>query len=145
MCAYPIIHVPDDASDDFEAMGTKEKFWFRRANDERWLFKCGRPGTGEDWAEKAACELADVITLPHAQYELATWRERNGVVTPSFLSDALHHPGMTCGPYHGNELLLTVDPTYPQDANKRYKVSEHTFEKAIGVIGSLVGLDFPVG
>ena len=40
-----------------EQLGTKEKFWVK-IDSQDWLLKFGRPGTGEDWAEKAACELA---------------------------------------------------------------------------------------
>ena len=44
---YPIVTVPNDASELPEQLGTKFKFWFRDQN-RRMLFKQGRPGTGEN-------------------------------------------------------------------------------------------------
>lgn len=79
---YPIIPVPDDAGEKVEQQGTKRKFWYA---GDTLLFKEGRPGTGENWAEKVACEICDLLEIPHAHYEFATWRGCEGVVTKSFL------------------------------------------------------------
>jgi hypothetical protein len=51
---YQIITVPDDAADLTEQLGTKPKFWFQGDNSVNYLFKEGRPGTGDDWSEKVA-------------------------------------------------------------------------------------------
>ncbi len=72
---YEIVHVPADASDLPEQLGTKQKFWFVGEDEKLWLFKIGRPNTGENWAEKACCEIARLIGLPCASYELALWRD----------------------------------------------------------------------
>jgi len=41
---------------------------------------------GEDWAEKVAAELCELLGLPYAAYELAsTWQGNRGVVSPNFL------------------------------------------------------------
>jgi hypothetical protein len=45
---YAVITVPDDAADSTEQLGTKPKFWFRDDAGHCWLFKQGRPGTGEN-------------------------------------------------------------------------------------------------
>lgn len=71
---FKIFNVPDDAADFFEQMGTKRKFWFRYENDNYYLFKEGRPNTGENWCEKVACGLCELLEIPHAHYELAMWR-----------------------------------------------------------------------
>ena len=86
---FPIIVVPEAAYElsKIETMGTKYKFWFDHPNLERCLYKQSRPNTGEDWAEKIAAELCKLLGLPHAQYELATWRSQRGTVSPSFLPD----------------------------------------------------------
>ncbi|WEY38822.1 hypothetical protein [Paraburkholderia sp. SUR17] len=81
----PIIEVPVDAAELFEQLGTKEKFWYADEQRRRWLFKRGRPGTGENWAEKLACELASALGIPHAYYELARCGDDYGVVSPSFV------------------------------------------------------------
>jgi hypothetical protein len=52
-------------------MGSKRKFWFRDEHDRAWLFKYARSGSGEDWAEKIAAELAAALGLPCAYAELA--------------------------------------------------------------------------
>lgn len=68
---FPIIEVPFDAPEIIEDLGTKEKFWFRHPNLDSCLFKKTRPNTGEDWAEKIAAQLSDLLGLPHTDYELA--------------------------------------------------------------------------
>lgn len=84
-----VFRVPDDAPAKTEQMGTKPKFWFSR-DQEMWLFKSTRPGSGEHWAEVLAAGLAEMLGLPHARYELARWRdtkadvENSGVVTRRF-------------------------------------------------------------
>lgn len=128
---FPIIQIPDDAPLSLEDMGSKEKFWFRdAATGEKCLFKAARPGTGEDWAEKVAGELAGLLGLPHAHYELAVWRNKPGVVAPRFVprGGAL---------IHGNELLGLVDKTYPQEpvgSRVFCRVPQHTLDRVIGVL-----------
>ena len=63
---YPIIEVPEGASSQLEQLGTKSKFWYRDEHDKRGMFKRGRPGTGENWAEKVCCEICRLLGLPHA-------------------------------------------------------------------------------
>jgi hypothetical protein len=78
-----------------------------------------RPNTGADWSEKVACELCRLLDLPHVNYDLATWKDKNGGICP------------TCVPtdgrlVHGNELLTQLLPEYPQLQVRR--VSQHTLE-----------------
>jgi len=86
---FPIIVVPEAALErsETETMGTKYKFWFDDPNLGPYLYKKSRSNTGEDWAEKIAAELCKLLGLPHAQYELATWKSQRGTVSPSFLPD----------------------------------------------------------
>jgi hypothetical protein len=102
-----------------EPLGTKEKFWFLR-DGGRWLFKYCRPGTGEDWAERIAAEIAQLLRLPHADVELATFNGHRGVVVRDFTV------GGELALVHGNELLLEADPTYPANTGSYYQVSAHT-------------------
>lgn len=55
---FQVTSIDDDAPDFPEQLGTKEKYWLR-FKGQRYLLKIGRPGTGENWAEKIASELAD--------------------------------------------------------------------------------------
>lgn len=109
-----------------EWTGTKRKDWFARDEDywywdhnenEFFLFKAGREGTGENWAEKIASELCYLMGLPHAEYELAIYRNRKGVITPSFVS-----AGNSL--ILGNEILQYVVKDY--DGELRYKQRKHT-------------------
>ena len=86
---FPIIVVPEAAYElsETETMGTKFKFWFDDPSLGPCLYKQSRPNTGEDWAEKSAAELCKLLGLPHAKYELATWKSQRGTVSPSFLPD----------------------------------------------------------
>jgi hypothetical protein len=76
-----VISIDDDAPEFPEQLGTKEKYWLR-IGEQRYLLKIGRPGTGENWAEKIASELADLFHLRHAHYDLAVWKGCKGVLTP---------------------------------------------------------------
>jgi hypothetical protein len=134
---FNVIRVPDDAGEATEAMGSKPKFWYYDVTLGRCLYKQSRPGTGEDWAEKVAAELAELLSLPHATVELATWRDTRGTVSPSFVprDDAL---------IHGNEILLAVVPGYPGSrpgSRNFYRVREHTLEVVLSVLAT--GLVLP--
>jgi hypothetical protein len=90
------------------------------------LFKAEERGTGEDWAEKLACELCRRVGMPHVEYELAEEYDgeeylRPGVVCPH------------CAPSPeslvlGNQLLLAHDPAYPGRDHRRYKIRAYTVD-----------------
>jgi hypothetical protein len=122
---FPIIPVEDDAPEGSEQLGTKPKFWFSHPELGRCWFKESRPDTGEDWAEKVAAEMAQLLSLPLAQYELATWRGRRRTVSVSFLREGAIL-------VHGNELLLRADPSYP--AGRSYRVSQHTIANVLDAL-----------
>jgi hypothetical protein len=110
------------APDRIEPIGSKEKFWFRDPADQSlWLFKLARAGTGEDWSEKSAAELAELLGLPHADVELAQHERAPGIATKDFTADQLHGDLV-----HGNEVLFHLDPTYPRE--REYRVPEHTLD-----------------
>jgi len=105
-----------------EQMGSKQKFWLCDHWTGVWyLFKYAREGTGEHWSEKVACELADLLGLPHARVELAADAGAPGVLVEDIRTDR-----ETMSLLHGNELLVEVDPAYPH--SKGYRVSEHTVQ-----------------
>lgn len=122
---YQIWDISGLTPDLSEQMGTKEKYWFWvptnhwywDSNGNRFLFKAGRENTGENWAEKIAAELCDLLGLPHASYELANYHELKGVVTPSFVKDRARF-------VPGNELLVVADRGY--EITKRYRQVQHT-------------------
>lgn len=119
---FPIVSVDSRLALNIEPLGTKRKFWYRDGG-RRMLFKAEERGTGEDWAEKIACELCRLLDLPHVHYELAV--ETDGQ-TPGVVCE-------TCAPpptvlYLGNQLLLAIDPAYPVEPDRRYKVGEHTVD-----------------
>ncbi|MCB1935154.1 MAG: HipA domain-containing protein [Nitrosomonas sp.] len=123
---YPIIKILDDAPELPEQQGTKTKYWFHK-NEKRFLFKIGRTNTGENWAEKVACELCSLLGLPHAHYELAVWKEEKGVLTESFVPK---HGRLIMG----NELLAEVHSTYPDQ--QRYKAQDHTLGRIYSLLSS---------
>ena len=67
---YEIVLVPAGAPEDPESLGSKYKFWF---GSQQFLFKQAREPSGEDWAEKVCAEVARLLGLPHAEYELGLW------------------------------------------------------------------------
>lgn len=86
---YLIQDISDFDSDTLEQLGTKSKFWYVNSDIE-YLFKSVTSNTGErlgeDWAEKIACELAELLGLPHAHYELAVHNGIRGVITRNFIN-----------------------------------------------------------
>ena len=76
---YRFIQIADNAPELPEQSGTKTKYWLHSDNN-RYLLKIGRANTGENWAEKVACELCALLGLPHAHYELALWMQNKGVI-----------------------------------------------------------------
>ena len=117
---YPIVTVEPDWGSDPEEMGSKEKFWYSKPDDEtNWLFKYPRPKTGEHWAEKIASEVASVIGIRHAKVELAEFEDERGSVTESFARGGR----ALC---HGNQLLeVAIDGYNPK---RRFQQSHHTLE-----------------
>jgi hypothetical protein len=97
---YEIENIPAGVAESAEQLGTKFKFWYRGEDQRLILFKEGRPGTGDNWAEKIASELAGLIGIPHVEYDLASYGNRMGVIC-----NALTEPGEVL--VHGNELLTT--------------------------------------
>ncbi len=88
---FPIVIVSPDASTQLEQLGTKAKFWYQFDENQKALFKAGRPGTGENWAEKVCCELARLLGLPHAEQDrhhenwgLISMSEHGLVLAPTF-------------------------------------------------------------
>ena len=123
---YPVLQVlPEHVVGD-EALGSKTKFWFQK-DDQRWLFKETREGTGEDWAEKIAAEVARISGISAATVELAEFQGRRGCACLSFVDTSTGE-----GLLHGNEILAGMVLGY--DRAKKFHQSDHTLqniEKAI--------------
>lgn len=112
MVQFPVFSVDATTKEALEPMGTKRKYWFSDRNRGPCLFKAIRSGTGEDWAEKLAAEIATLLDIPHATYELAQDPADRGTISHTFVrtGDSL---------VHGNELLTSFDPTYVEfDSSK---------------------------
>lgn len=122
---HEIVRIPDNAAELPEQLGTKYKFWFSSQSGGLCLFKEGRPNTGENWAEKVSYELAKAIGLPCAEYEFAYFRDKKGVITPTFVPDG----GRLV---HGNELLAKLDPGY--DTQRFWRVHQHTLARVLAIL-----------
>lgn len=120
---FPIITISPEAPEESEAMGTKEKFWFRHEELGLCLYKKARQNTGEDWSEKIAAELCKLIKLPHAEYELASFNNEKGTISKSFLFD-------NSSLITGNEILAQICLDYPGDIND---LSQHTLSNIFSV------------
>ena len=120
---YPVLTITS-TEHEHEQLGSKEKFWCSEKG-ETFLFKQSREGTGEHWAEKAACELASLLGLPHAEYHLAVWKGYQGVVTPSF--------AVSYELTHGNEYLAHL-PEYEKVKHIKYKQRLYTLNRVLAVL-----------
>ncbi len=124
---FPVIIVPPDTTLASEALGTKFKFWFNHPELGYCLYKQARPNTGEDWAEKIASELCELLGLPHARIELATWNNTFGTVSPSFVP-------INGAFILGNEILARSVSDYPQ--YQAFGVSQHTLDVVLAAISN---------
>lgn len=124
---FPIIEVPANALDEAETetLGTKYKFWFKHPKLGRCLYKKTSDNCHEDWSEKIASELCQLLGLPHAHYELAIWDAQRGTVSPSFLPES---STLTLG----NEILAEMIPNYPQSQYRN--LSQHTIDAVFRAI-----------
>ncbi len=129
---YPIIAVPSVADgQQLEQQGSKDKFWY---DDRRMLFKEGRPGTGENWAEKVAAELAARLGIPHATYELALSGDKRGVATPNFVPAGARL-------IHGNEIVARISNDEINDRQSRRRI--HTVGRVTAFLSA--GIHLPEG
>lgn len=120
---FEVIDVSGWEADVLEAVGTRPKGWLFAPDRSSWLFKESRSGVGvggEDWAEKAAAELGNLLGIPTATVELATRSGSKGIVTRSFVKRGAHLA-------HGNELLSAIYPAYPQ-AQRTNNTAGYTVE-----------------
>jgi hypothetical protein len=123
---YKVLKIEPDWVLEEEAMGSKEKFWFRETDSATdWLFKYPQPNTGQHWAEKIAAEVADVLDILHARVELARFQTVPGSATESFAREGreLHH---------GNQVLAGKLMGY--DLNKRFGQSDHTLNNIFAAL-----------
>ena len=126
---FNVISVPKNAPEANEPMGSKRKFWFTHQELGHCMFKQGREETGEDWAEKFACEISELLNLPHADYELAECGGQEGLISKRFMppkSDLVH----------GNEILQTAVEGYPAEkpgSREFWKVPQHTLASILDV------------
>ena len=126
---FPVVRIRSSQAEAVEYLGSKAKFWYRDG-DHLMLFKAEERGTGEDWAEKIACEMAALLGLPHVRYEMAydLDQQRPGVVCASCAPPPLAH---------GNQLLLILDPDYPAETQHRYRSRAHTVGAVFDVVQRL--------
>jgi hypothetical protein len=127
---FPIVRVNSRTAESLEPLGTKPKFWYRDSGT-RMLFKAEERGTGEDWAEKIACELCMLLGLPHVHYELAVDLAKD---IPGVVCATCAPPPFVMG--LGNQLLQALDPDYPNGS--KYKVRQHTVSAVVDVLNLLL-------
>lgn len=115
------VDTADLDEDDQEAMGTKEKWWFRDGMYERWLFKEARRKhgqvRGEDWAECLVHSVARLLEIPSACVALGVREGRRGVLVRSVVPSDQRL-------VHGNELLRDEIDIY--DSTKRRSNPNYT-------------------
>lgn len=128
---YPIMRIDPSLNLMHEQLGSKRKYWIR-VGGVRVLFKAEERGTGEDWAEKVACELAELIGLPHVHYDLAV---ENGTQTPGVICASCAPPPLQL--VMGNQILPLLDNEYPTDGKVKERAKAHTINAVATAIGFL--------
>lgn len=131
---FEIISIPENARENTEDTGTKEKFWFQDSQLGLCLYKKARKNTGEDWAEKITAELCKLLNIPHAEYELAVYQNEKGVVSKSFLPNNARL-------VLGNEILADQFSDYPQEISNP---SNHTLDNIFTAFHKNLSLNLPL-
>jgi hypothetical protein len=139
--AFQVLQLRPDVGEDEESRGTKTVFWFTdwtRSPPRRGLFKIRkRADSGEDWAEKLAAELGRLLGVPCADYDLADWNDKRGVVSWSVIPLSEHEGQFVLlgALIEGNEILSKAHPGYapaPTPKEER-KQRDHTVRRVLGV------------
>jgi hypothetical protein len=147
---FEVLDIDENASDSLEWMGSKPKFWFWLPRDNaQYLYKEARPNTGEDWSEKAACELCVLLGLPHAHYELASFKGRRGVASRNFVTippelryvfdqadswgefvwgESAFFDVPKLSLVHGNEMLFWLVEGYEREPVRKHRTPQHTLD-----------------
>jgi hypothetical protein len=126
---YSIITIQPESILGNEAMGSKEKFWFREREDTpQSLFKYPQDNTGQHWAEKVAAEMAGALEILHARVELATFLEVKGSATESFARDGREL-------FHGNQIL--AGKTLGYDPSRKFRQSDHTLSNIFSALDAV--------
>ena len=127
-CRYIVynVNVSDALSSGaVEYLGSKRKGWLTyrfKGKAARILFKQGRARSGENWAEKVTCELAKLLELPHASYELAYLSKDDPcVISLNFLEE-------------GDELKLGNELIEGFDKDQRFKNTKHTLDAMLNAM-----------
>lgn len=123
--AYKVFDISDTDQDLIEQLGTKSKFWF---DEEKKLYKEGRPNTGENWAEVVSSRICDILLIPHAHYDFAIYKTSEGVICESVVPEG----GRLV---HANELLVRFDNTY--DVEKKHKQTAYTLNTVLALLRTI--------
>lgn len=92
---YNAIDISNFKHEEFEPLGTKAKYWCSDKFGNDYLFKSIETHdsnnnvvsrAGEDWSEKVSCEIAKLLRIPCADYELAYDSKTRGVITKNFIT-----------------------------------------------------------
>lgn len=128
---FPVLRLKTDSPKLTEQLGSKPKFWFLLPGDTQpWLFKYTREGTGEDWSEKIASEVAHLLELPAARVELAEFMGKRGSASRSFVRQ---REGFDL--VHGDELLAGHVIGY--DRSKVFRHSSHSVSGIVQAISAV--------
>lgn len=138
---FRVIDTSDFPSIKPEVKGSKQKEWLGPIEGVgtgklNCLYKIGRPGTGENWSERAACEVAKLLDLPSAAYELAVRGNTSGV-----LSEQVMPNGGSLAP--GSAFLAVFEDDY--DLTKRFKHSQYKLTTVANMLASVEEIVAPNG
>lgn len=138
---FTVTNIPSYKYEALEPLGTKRKFWFTNDSDNfKYLFKIGRDNTGENWVEVVVAEICELLNIPHANYQFATWQNKEGTISKNFVPSS-------CRLVHGNELLAKVHKELPlgeYPVEGRYKIREYQL-KLIMVLMKHELIELPIG
>ena len=126
---YPVIEVRSSyvsEEDEPERLGSKSKFWFRRENGTRCLFKFPRHDFGEHWAEKVAAEIGALIGIRCAEVQLARYDGHLGSMCVGFAEPEWLR-------IHGNEIMAEVIPGYR--GNRTVGSGDHNIRNILLAVG----------
>jgi hypothetical protein len=126
-----------------EYLGTKPKQWLRAPTGELWLWKEStsnpdRRGRtyrrGDDWSEAVAAQVASKLGVPVARVELASHRDRFGIISRKVLGDDEEL-------IHGNELPASITGSRRDGRDRSGYSLEAVYRVLEGTAGPIAGAD----
>ncbi|MDO4936514.1 MAG: HipA domain-containing protein [Sutterellaceae bacterium] len=130
---YEIKQIERRAFPNLETSGKILKWW---QDGKEWMVKIPDDNRRDEcWTEKCACELCNIMEIPHAEYQLCCITDAFGGRKFGVMTKKMMHSAQQLA--HGNELLSEWVPGYQFEMTKSRGNSLYTLENVFYCLDAL--------